>query len=167
MPETNQFPHRRYAGVFDLRIREEVETATHGVDPSPDAIGGYYGMGWYERYEDADTGEVYEVHCTDGVNGGKSARLPGDEEWLSQCYWAIVERSQRDAKIGCRQINLSLNELKVMRGFTHAVWLQSEEGKTDGQQSETGLNGGLVGHCRGVPVMCDLKQEDNLPLRTN
>jgi len=37
---------------------------------SPDAIGGAYGVAWYEVFED-ERGKRYKVFCTDGVNGGR------------------------------------------------------------------------------------------------
>jgi hypothetical protein len=51
-----------------------------------------------------------------------------------------------------------------MRRFTHYMWLESASGANDGQDSKEGLEGGLVGHCHGVPVICDLSQKDDLPV---
>ena len=68
---TKSLDNRRYAHPFDRPVKSD--SATHGVSPSPDAIGGYYGIGWYQTFRDHLTGELYRVHCSDGVNGGKSA----------------------------------------------------------------------------------------------
>jgi hypothetical protein len=37
---------------------------------SPDAIGGAYGVAWYEVFED-ERGKRYKVFCTDGERGGR------------------------------------------------------------------------------------------------
>ena len=66
-------PTRDWATPGDKSVRAS-EDNSRGWDPSPDAIGGYYGIQWWEHYEDAKTGEKYRVHCYDGVYGGKSAQ---------------------------------------------------------------------------------------------
>jgi len=157
----NKPPLRRWAGVFDFPV--EGENTTHGVDPSSDAIEGYYGLGWHEYFRDARTGEVYRVRCSDGVNGGKGAYSDDDARWRNAIYNAIVARCHEAARDGATEIRISRNERAVMQGFTHAVWLESSERAADGKQSNDGLEGGLVGHCLGVPVVCDLDLKDNLP----
>ena len=156
-------PRRTFAGVFDLRV--EGDENAHGVGQSNDAIGGFYGVGWYEYFKDAETGQVYRVHCSDGVNGGKGAHSDTDENWLNAIHYAIVARCHKEAKSGATEIRISRNERVVMQGFDHRFWLKSSEGACDGQQSNDGLEGGLVGHCLGVPVICDMDQEDNFSPR--
>lgn len=166
MPTANavEVPSRGYANVFDLRVKGDEKT--HGVGPGSQYIGGYSGMGWYNFFVDHKTGEKYKVHCWDGVNGGKDAYSDKDEEWRHKCYEAIIARTHAETKTGQTVVCISRNEWVVMQGFIHCTWLESEEGKRDGEQSkEDALNGGFVGMCRGIPVVCDLKREDMLPPR--
>ena len=155
---------RRFADVFDLRV--EGDEQVHGVNFSRHAIGGAYGIGWYEYFVDAKTDEKYIVHCSDGVNGGKDAHTDEDCKWRHDCYLTIIARTHAETKTGQTAIYISRNEWVIMQGFMHCMWLESEEGKRDGEQSkEDALNGGFVGMCRGIPVVCDLKREDMLPPR--
>lgn len=61
-------PQRTWAN----RDHEElhIDDSYTGHDPSPDAIGGFYGIAWWAVFKDED-GNVYKVRCTDGVNGGR------------------------------------------------------------------------------------------------
>jgi len=161
MAEQNQISSRHRAGMFDLPIKGDPNT--HGVDSSPEAIGGYYGVGWYEYFVDAKTREVYRVHCSDGVNGGNGAYTNEDERWRSAIYYDVIRRCHEAAKSGATEICISRNERICMEKFVHAVWLESEEGQHDGKQSVDGIEGGFVGHCHGVPLICDLDQKDDFP----
>lgn len=82
MKDINKLPIRRYAHVLDQPVRIEGDQETHGVDSSPDAIGGYYGMGWTEAFRCHRTGELYAVHCSDSVRGGKAAHSDRDLKWM-------------------------------------------------------------------------------------
>lgn len=44
-----------------------------GHDPSPDAIGRFFGMQWYEYFICRKTGDLYKVLCYDGANRSKGA----------------------------------------------------------------------------------------------
>ncbi len=149
---------RNCAGLVDLRIEgsTEIGQGSH----SPEAIGGSYSMEWTEYYKDAKTGEVYKVRCSDGVYGGHNAHLSKDEALRSKCYYALLERFQASAREGKTEILISRNERVVMNGHTHACLLESAAGKNDGKQSEDGIEGGLVGHYHGIPVICDLELQD-------
>lgn len=156
-------PNRTFAGLFDLST--DGPTNDHGVCPGSEYIGGYGGVGWYQYYTDAKTGEVYSVRCTDGVNGGRGPRSDANEEWLTRCYYEVISRCHREAKLGKTEIRISRNERAVMHGMTHDRWLASAPGLMDGVQSKEGLDGGFVGHSHGVPVICDLEKEDEFPPR--
>ena len=73
-----RIPQRTWADPRDESVPGDSET--FGVRPSPDAIGGYYGIGWHEFFRDRNTGEVYKVRCTDGVYGGRGPYPPSREE---------------------------------------------------------------------------------------
>ncbi len=75
--EIRSLPHRQYAEKHHRQIGESDHWGHH---PSPEAIGGYYGIAWYAVFEDPETGERYNVHCTDGVYGGSG---PFREEALT------------------------------------------------------------------------------------
>lgn len=153
-------PSRRVAGIFDLPVSGPKEV--WGVDHSPDAIGGSYGVGWWEYFEDAKTSETYRVRCTDGVNGGNSAYTEKDEKVRQACYYGLVKRFRVAAKDREFEIRISRNERSVMQGFTHAALLEEKDGMNNGKQSNEGLEGGLVGHFHGIPVICDLEIEDHV-----
>lgn len=159
-----EIPSRHRADVFDLRV--EGDGKTHGVGAGSEYIGGYSGMGWYEYFIDRNTGEKYKVHCSDGVDGGNDAHTYKDRQWMHDSYLAIIERTHAETKTGQTAVYVSRNEWVIMRGFIHCVWLESEEGKHDGEQSkENVIEGGLIGVSHGIPVICDPKREDMLPTR--
>jgi hypothetical protein len=161
MTQQDAIPSRHRANMFDIPVKGD--GSTHGVDASSEAIGGYYSMGWYKHFKDAETGEVYRVHCSDGVYGGNGSYTNEDERWRQVIYYALVARCHELAKSGVSEIRISRNERVCMQGFTHVVWLESEDGLCDGKQSQDGLEGGFVGHCLGIPIICDLDQEDDYP----
>ena len=152
---------RHYAHVLDIQV--PVPANTHGVSPSSDAIGGYYGIGWYSYFRDGNTGEIYKVHESDGVHGGKGAYRDAEEKWRHDIYYnVLIPRFRKVAADGGTEITISRNERVAIQGFTHAVLLESEEGKADGKQSDAGLEGGLVGRYHGIPVMCEVNQDEVL-----
>jgi len=158
---------RPYAGVFDLRVNGLVQ---HNSGPyDPDYIGGSSGINWWEYFEDAETGEIYKVYCCDGVNYSKDALSPDDTEWLHECYDAIVARCAAQARTqgptDQSPMYVSRNERAIMQSFSHTKWLASLDDKCDGKQSNEGLEGGFVGYCRGIPVICDLARKDQLSPR--
>ena len=152
------FPSRSFAGLFDIPVEGPEEK--RAWDHDPEAIGGAYGIQWFEYFKDAKTDEVYRVSCCDGVNGGLGAYSTKDEKARSTCYYALAERFQKSAQEGKTEILISRNERVVMQGHTHAFLLESEEEKGDGKQSKDGFEGGLVGHYHGIPVICDLQLQD-------
>lgn len=153
--ESSEIKSRCYAGIFDQPIDSG---EIRGADPSPNAIGGYYGISWCEYYRDTETGEIYKVYCSDGVNGGKLAYSPEDEAKRRDLYLGIIERSHQEAEALVAQIRISLDEWNVMRGFSHAKWLESARGKCDGKQASRSVKEGLIGHCHGVPVIVDTQK---------
>ncbi len=152
-----EVPFRNLAGLFDLPIEgpSEIGQGAH----SPEAIGGSYSMEWSQYYKDAKTGETYRVRCSDGVYGGHGAYSSKDEKIRQDCYYALVERFTKSAEEGKTEILISKNERAVMQGHTHAFLLEEADG-TYGKQSNEGLEGGLVGHFHGIPVICDLQLQD-------
>jgi hypothetical protein len=60
-------PSREYAERGDRCIGAS-ESTPH--DRSPDAIGGAYGIAWYDVFEN-ERGERYKVYCFDGERSGK------------------------------------------------------------------------------------------------
>ena len=155
---------RTYAGVFDQQV--DGPQNEHKTGHSNQAIGGAYGIGWYEYFKDAITGEVYSVRCSDGVNYSKQAYSPEDYEWFDNVYFALITRCREAIESGASVICVSKNERRLMQRWTHAVLLESAKEAKDGVQSSEGLEGGLVGHHCGVPVMCDIALEDRLPERS-
>jgi len=65
----NSLPSRKWAD----KSHTYLGSSETGPDmPSPDAIGGAYGISWYEVYQD-EKGEIYCVHCYDGTYRSKGA----------------------------------------------------------------------------------------------
>jgi hypothetical protein len=154
--EVRNLPSKHYADPLDEPVRGPKNT--HGVHPSPDAIGGYYGIGWYEYFRDRNTGELYHVHCSDGVNGGKGAYSDKDEQWRERCFKSIKERTLIEADHGVEVIRLTRNEWVVTLGFTRHNWL--DEG--DDPVVDSTDDGTVVGHIKGLPVVID-NVYDELP----
>ncbi len=155
-------PSCRFAHPFDRRVKVDGDEQTHGVDASPDAIGGHYGMGWYEAFRCHKTGQIYKVHCSDGVNGGKSAHNGRDLKWLEVMRDRIISRT-RNQRIG--PIKISVHEWAIMLHFSFSSWLDllpGEEFKTVGD-SNRHLDEGLIGTINGVDVVVDPGFKDDLP----
>jgi hypothetical protein len=155
---TEAIPSRHRAHIFDLQV--EGPPKDHGVDASPDAIGGYFGCGWYEYFRDHVTGEIYQVHCSDGVYGGNDSHTPDDEILRTYCHYELFKRFVAAAASGSAEIRISLHERIIVQSKTHSCLLETAEGKGDGKQSKDGLEGGLFGHFRGIPVICDPTLKD-------
>ena len=160
----DQMAQREYAGVFDLRIGT---SNSHGYGSfGSEYIGGCSAIGWWEYFMDSTTGEVYKVHCWDGIDGGKDSHSDRDRSWLHACYRAIVMKCHTEAETGQTVIWLSRHERVIMEGFTHHGWLDTEPNEKYARQSHGGLgDDGFVGMCRGIPVVCDDNREDLLPPR--
>jgi hypothetical protein len=160
MTEPSSTPVRRFAHPFDRFVRRG---KSYGCDASPEAIGGFYSMGWTEFYRDHQTGETFCVACKDGVYGGKDAHTDTDAQWIVKCCDHIEERCFQEASAGNLEIHISPNEWSIMLGFTHAKWLESQKDAFDGKQADKAINEGLIGHCHGVPVIVDPQKQDDLP----
>ena len=162
MSEIHKLPTRRYAHPFDRPIKIEGNTETHGVDASPDAIGGCYGMGWREAFRCHKTGEIYSVHCSDGVSHSKSAHSDRDFRWMEAMRKCIIDRTQSQRK---GLIVISMHEWVIMLGFGFSDWLDllpGEEYKTVGD-SNRHLDDGQIGTINGIAVVVDPGYQDDLP----
>jgi hypothetical protein len=152
---------RTYAGRLDKRV-DGPDNSVHGHHLSPEAIGGYYGIGWYEYFEDRETGEIYRVHCYDGVYRSKSSYTDEDEIWRENQYELIVARTKLEAVRGAKRIYLSTNEWILMQGFTHAYWLDPKDGEEFARQTDNSIEQGRIGYVKGVPVIVRTDKKDNL-----
>ncbi len=155
-------PSRQWAHPFDRPVKVEGDEDTHGLDRSPNAIGGYYGIGWSEYFRCHRTGEVYAVHCNDGVNHSKSSHSNHDMKWMRAMRDRIIART-RSQRSGV--IVLSTKEWAIMLTYRFEGWLDpihDEEGKTVGDQNRH-LDEGQIGSINGVPVVVDPKAIDDLP----
>lgn len=151
-------PSRNVAGTFDLPLPGPPEQSEYGHDRIAT------GIEWWEYFKDAKTGEIYKVRCWDGENGGRGAYSDKDEALRQQYYYWLLDRFKEAVKMSASEIRISRNERALMQGFTHAALLENVDG-SNGEQSNDGLEGGLVGHFHGIPVVCDLELADNLPAR--
>lgn len=155
---TGKVGERRFAGLFDEPINS---SKPRGCNPSSDAIGGYYSICWYENFRDSETGEIYKVYTSDGVDGGKGTYSPDDERLRSRYYSAVVQRTHYEIRNGARDVRISRNEWIIMMNHTHRFWLESAEGAHDGKQADNNIKEGLIGYCWGVPVIVDLGKTDD------
>lgn len=161
-PSVRTLPSRQFAHPFDRPVKVEGDEQTHGVDPSSEAIGGFYGIGWYEAFKDHQTGQLYIVHCSDGVNRGKSAHSQRDMEWMEAMRKRIVAHTTNQ-RIG--PIKISTHEWAIMLHFSFSGWLDSlpgEELKIVGDPNRH-LDEGQIGTINGLAVVVDPKAGDNLP----
>ena len=168
-----KFAYRRYAHPLDKPIKGD--QSTHGVSPSSDAIGGYYGMGWYEYFQDRNTSEQYQVSCHDGVYSSKEAFTWEDCSWRDRCRQSIFRRTSNEVENGAVEVRISTNEWSLMKGFAHTDWLDDvfrdtvySETPYPGQKqvrADWSIESGAIGHHKGVPVVVDPTKEDDLPPR--
>ncbi len=164
MIDVNKLPYRHYAHPFDRPV--EAKSAHHGVGRDSDAIGGYTGIGWYEVFRDRTTNELYRVHCSDGVYGGKSAHHDDDLAWMDDCRKRIHRRTKDEAARGVSEVKLSSAEWAILLTHVFTFWLDKSErepNKTVGD-SNRHLDEGRVGTINGVSVVVDPKQKNPLPL---
>ena len=142
-------PSRSIAGLVDLPVE----------GPKEEGGGGSYGITWWDYFKDAKTNEIYRVRCSESEHGGHGPYSSKDEGLRQDCYYALLERFHTSAAEGKTEILISRNERAVMQGHTHSALLEEADG-TYGKQSNDGLEGGLVGHYHGIPVICDLELQD-------
>lgn len=163
MTDIMTLPLRQYAGLTDRPV--EMKSETHGVDASPDAIGGYYGIGWHEAFRDRRTGELFRVFCSDGVNGGKVSRSDRDLAHAGQCYRAIRKRTTAQAEAGVRVIELSTGEWNIALGHTFSYWLDGVPGEKYSTVGDANrhLDEGQIGTISGIPVVVNPSKRDDLP----
>ncbi|MBE7525079.1 hypothetical protein KJZ71_02665 [Patescibacteria group bacterium] len=154
-------PVRLYAGIFDRPIPSAL--VQFGVHPSPDAIGGYYGMGWIEVFRDHETGELFRVSCSDGTYGGKSSHTDADLAKIERLYQHILTRTHAEAGARVGVIRISSREWSIMLHHVHENWLDLKEGQkyADGDRAK---DEGVIGHIMGIPVMVDPTFADDLPI---
>lgn len=153
---------RRFSHPFDHAV--PYQSPTHGHDHSPDAIGGSFGIQWDEVFRDRNTGELYAVHCYDGVNRSKDARDPANEDWVQDAQERIIRRTKGDAHGSATVIRLSREEWAIMSGRMFHDWfdlLPDEQHKTVGDGNRHKLDG-EVGAINGIPVMVDPTLENPL-----
>ncbi|NQV88869.1 MAG: hypothetical protein HQ488_00910 [Parcubacteria group bacterium] len=151
---------RHRAHPFDFAVK--CSGPTHGVDASPNAIGGFYGIGWDEVFRDHQTGDLYSVSCSDGVNGGKNAHSDRDMAWMEQVRLHIIART---TSVSRGPIHISQREWAIMLGFTFCEWLDELPGeryKTTGDNSRHMMEG-EIGTIGGIDVIVDPTATDDLP----
>jgi hypothetical protein len=78
--ETRQWAHREDE-LISTPAGHAKGTEPHGK--SPDAIGGAYGIAWWEYFRESTSRRIYRVRCTDGVNGGRGPYRPEPEETVA------------------------------------------------------------------------------------
>ena len=155
MEKTLEVPVRISAGVFDLNIPSPSQKdESFGVGASPDAIGGYYGVGWYEYFRDSKTGEIYKVSCSDGVNGGHGPYSRRDEEWLEAAENHILDRCRNWMRVGGKAAEVSPNEATILRKQAPRCWEICEDGLMQGKS-----------YLAGITVVVDSTRTDDLPSR--
>ena len=164
----NRLTTRQFAHPFDRPIRIANDNETHGVGRNSDAVGGYNRIGWYETFQDRKTGELYRVHCSDGingVNGGKSAHEDCDLGWMESRQRDIIYRTTQTAKQSHEPIQMSSAEWALMLNRIFVGWLDNipnEKFRTVGD-SNRHLDNGQIGTINGVPVIVIPSLEDCLP----
>jgi hypothetical protein len=129
---------RRYAHILDEKVKRNSDS--FGVQPSPDAIGGYYGVGWYEHFRDRNTGEIYQVFCSDGTYGGKDAYTDEDLQLLMKMQREISDRVHDRAKC-YMQIIVTRDEAVIMSKCCWQFWLDAPG------------EGDVIGYIGRIPII--------------
>lgn len=135
--------HRMWAHPFDRPIKLD-EDKTWGVGPNPDAVTGYDGIGWHSHFVDHESGEVYQVACSDGVNGGKGAHRPEHERWMEAARQVLWEGAKVVLDNGGSEYRISAREWNLLSNYI-MPWLDAPTGATTG----------VVGTSHGLPVVVD------------
>lgn len=146
---------RSYAGIFDISISDVSVLNDPGIKPShlsTDAIGGSYGIQWFQYYRDRKTNEIYKVSCTDGVYGGRGPYSDEDEKTTNDIYWDVIKRLENHNS--SENILISLDERIVLQSFTHAKLFETSEGLLDGKQNLEEPKIGLFGYYHGISIVC-------------
>jgi hypothetical protein len=158
--DTSSLSTRSRAHPFDFAVK--LPSKTRGVDASPHAIGGFFGIGWDEHFRDHKTGEVYAVPCSDGVNGGNCAHNDRDLAWMEQMRERIIART-KSVRRGV--ITISQREWAIMLGYIFHGWLDpmpDDEHRTNGDANKHLLEG-KIGTIGGLDVIVDPTATDDLP----
>lgn len=153
----NKISERSYAGIYDIPQNNPSDIKGHHA--SHDAIGGHYGIQWFEYFKDRKTNEIYKVSCTDGVYGGKGAYSDEDEKCRYEIYLNVLNRLVGTTKSNCVSIEISLNERIILCSFIHSKLFETSEGLLDGKQNLEEPEVGLFGYYHGIPIICC----ENLP----
>ena len=97
--EYMKYPTKQWASREDKYLGF---SDNYGHHPSSDAIGGYYGMQWWEIFLDRETQKPYRVSCYDGVYQSKGSfyERPGH---LSSCA-SNVEGEEYEYLCDCSSV---------------------------------------------------------------
>ena len=147
---------RPHAGVADIPVEApENDCGTYGTHHSPSDIGGCYGVGWNEYFEDVESGELYYVACSDGVYYSKGPHHRNDIAWAedinNQCKSALEQVSADSALV-------RLPKKWAVVAFVHisgSVLDSVSDCEAWDEYRNNLRSGGLIGHCNGVPIYCD------------
>jgi len=165
-PRIDTLPSRQWAHPFDRQVRMKGDEETHAVDRSTAAIGGAYGIGWSEVYRDHRNGQLYRVHCSDGVRKGKLAHSPQDYRWMQAMRQRIIARTMSQPR---GPIVLSWREWAIMYHYNFVDWLDELPRESEDSPRQTvgdtkrHLTEGEIGTIGGTPVIVDPQAKDNLP----
>lgn len=69
--DLNTIRIRQWATPGDEVVPVPQDPPYTGHHPNSEAIGGHYGIQWWEVFKDRTTGELYRVHCYDGTYRSK------------------------------------------------------------------------------------------------
>lgn len=153
MIDVNKISERNYADKYDIPLKN-ISSDTKGHHASSDAIGGYYGIQWYEYFKDGKTNEIYKVSCNDGVYGGKDAYSDEDLKLRNEIYLSILDRLKCFDQSTGTSFEISLNERIVLHSFVHAKLFETSENLLNGKQNLEEPKIGLFGYYHGISIVC-------------
>lgn len=151
--DIHKISERKYAGRYDIPLKN-ISSDIKGHHASTDAIGGCYGIQWYECFKDQKTNEIYKVSCIDGVYGGKDAYSDEDLKFRKEIYLNILNRLSCFDQSASISFEISLNERIILHLFTHAKLFETLENLLDGKQNLEEPKIGLFGYYHGIPIVC-------------
>jgi len=115
--ELQAIPERRYAVRSHENVGESKDT--YGHHPSPEAIGGFYGIRWLEVFRD-NAGNLYKVRCHDGVYSSDGPYYIRDGH-ADYCTSNIEDLKDPDEHCNCmseEELELLAGNKTFNRGFT-------------------------------------------------
>lgn len=147
-------PVRTFAHPFDFKL--DHESLTHEVGQNRASVDELPAIGWYEKFCDHETAEVFLVLRVDSEDNSKLAHCDGHHEWIIQQQGVIMERTLTEAthqrRIG-HIITISTQEWAIVRLRKLTGWLDGMAPEVE--KASRAKRDGCIGKILGIEVHVD------------